>query len=163
MDLHDTITSLDLGDYSFWRNYKTIIDFSKQIMDGLNFLHKKKLCHLDVKPENIMVNIFKQNFKIIDFGFCSKFPFEDYVCNIKGTPGYFPKYIKDCEITQWLPKVIANDMIQVNGATPITKKRLVYTELTLLVRGRVLYMIYYFYKENIAYFCYNFEKRSQSN
>ena len=33
----------------------------------------------------------------------------NYVFNIKGTPGYFPKHYEFDEITEWLPKIHAND------------------------------------------------------
>ena len=36
-------------------------------MEGLNFLHINS-CHLDIKPENIMINLRDNSFKIIDFG-----------------------------------------------------------------------------------------------
>ena len=54
-------------------------------MTGLKFLHEKKLSHLDIKPENIMVNSRKFKFKIIDFGFCSQEPFQDFVTEVRGT------------------------------------------------------------------------------
>ena len=40
----------------------------KKIVLGLQFLHKNKICHLDIKPENI---VFDKNFwpVLIDFGF----------------------------------------------------------------------------------------------
>ena len=56
-DLLDTIGNLSDQDYlSFWKSYKTILNFSKNILNGLSFLHQKKICHLDIKPENIMVD-----------------------------------------------------------------------------------------------------------
>jgi len=40
----------------------------KKIVEGFRFIHSKNICHLDIKPENI---VFDKNFKpiIIDFGF----------------------------------------------------------------------------------------------
>ena len=36
---------------------------------GLNVLHRKKIYHGDLKPENIMVSNDSYNLKIIDFGY----------------------------------------------------------------------------------------------
>ena len=39
-----------------------------QILEGLKHIHEKGLCHLDMKPENILLD--KQfDVKIVDFGF----------------------------------------------------------------------------------------------
>ncbi|KAI5960568.1 uncharacterized protein KGF55_004461 [Candida pseudojiufengensis] len=51
-----------------------IKQFAKQIMNGLSFLHKLKIMHCDIKPENLMIKLPsdpKSNeliVKIIDFG-----------------------------------------------------------------------------------------------
>ena len=160
-DLHDTILHLMSENYRFWRSQKIILNFSKQIMEGLNFLHKKKLCHLDIKPENIMVNTITYQFKIIDFGFCSLEPFTDYIYNIKGTAGYIPKYMKNFPITEWLPKVIANDFIEINGIIPVINNRQLVYKIDSYSFGRVLYFLNYMYKENVIYCCYNFEKNNE--
>lgn len=40
-----------------------------QIIDGVNFIHKQGIVHLDLKPENIMcVNKTGSKIKLIDFG-----------------------------------------------------------------------------------------------
>ena len=98
-DLHDTF-----NEFTFWKSYKDIFIFSKKIIKGLNYLHENKLCHLDIKPENIIVNTKKRQFRIIDFGFCSEEPFDDFTNNLRGTPGYFPKHINDNMIHICLPK-----------------------------------------------------------
>lgn len=40
---------------------------AKQVFEGLAFLHRKKIVHADIKPENILLDE-KGNAKIIDFG-----------------------------------------------------------------------------------------------
>lgn len=40
-----------------------------QIIDGVSFIHKQGIVHLDLKPENIMcVNKTGSKIKLIDFG-----------------------------------------------------------------------------------------------
>ena len=45
------------------------------MLEGINFLHEREICHLDIKPENILVK--GEEFRIIDFGFSSKYPFDE--------------------------------------------------------------------------------------
>jgi len=163
-ELLDTICHLrNYGDFSFWNSYKMILHFTKTIMDGLNYLHQKKICHLDVKSENIMVNTRTHYFKLIDFGFSSIEPFDDYVHDIRGTPGYFPKYFENEVITPWLPKIKANDMEPVNGELPmITNRTLVY-KIDSYCFGRVLYFLKYVYDNNYNYTCSCFNNHNKNN
>jgi serine/threonine protein kinase len=92
-ELFDTITDLiDNYDYTYWSSYQKILKFTKYILEGLQFLHKNKLCHLDIKPENIIVNTSNNTYKIVDFGFCDKEPFDEFITDFRGTPGYFPRH-----------------------------------------------------------------------
>lgn len=163
-DLLDTMNNLYDKDYSFWDSYESIIRFSKEIMKGLKFLHTNKLCHLDIKPENIMVDIGKKKFRIIDFGFCSLEPFNDYLSHIRGTLGYFPRYdTTSNDDTNYLPRIQANDMVPIcnNITIPIKKDYKLVYKIDSYCLGRVLYYLKYMYKTNKTYSCYNFEKKKE--
>lgn len=148
-------------DFTFWKSYKFIINFSKKIMDGLRFLHDKKICHLDIKPENIMVDKYKNKFKIIDFGFSSMEPFTDYINEIKGTPGYFPKKFPDKDSIKILPEIKANDMEYVNGVLPIVSNRKLVYKIDSYCLGRVISYVRYIYQESKEYTCFCNESKSR--
>ena len=163
-DLLDTIGDLDKGNLIFWNSYKKILLFIEKILKGLSFLHNNYLAHLDIKPENIMVNTLNNEFKIIDFGFCSKYPFDDYVNNIRGTPGYFPKYFRDDKITPWLPLIRANDMNPINNKLPMQINRKLVYKIDSYCFGRVLYFLTYVFKSNNTVSCYTlFRKNKDEN
>ena len=68
-------SNYDLGDYlmitktGFGELYTKVIFY--KILTGIQEIHKSKICHRDIKPDNI---IFGENFipKITDFGHCIK-------------------------------------------------------------------------------------------
>ena len=63
-----------------------------QIIQGIKEIHQKKICHRDVKPENLL---FTKNkiLKIIDFGLSSEY--DDYLSTPCGSPCYAsPEMIK---------------------------------------------------------------------
>jgi len=158
-ELYDTIMDInDRKDFSFWGSYNDILEFSKKIMEGLSFLHQKKICHLDIKPENIMVNTLTREFRLIDFGFSSMEPFDDYVHKIRGTPGYFPKFFNIEEVAPWLPKIKAKDTYLVNGKIPFRQDRTLVYKIDSYCFGRTLHYLKYIYKKNKTYSCYNLEK-----
>ena len=43
-----------------------IVYFMKQVLDGLKYIHRNKICHMDVKPDNILIDLNLQ-VKLIDF------------------------------------------------------------------------------------------------
>ena len=157
-ELLDTINQVfQYEDLSFWKSYKFIYKFTSQMLEGINYLHEREICHLDIKPENILVK--GEEFRIIDFGFSSKYPFDDFVDDYRGTPGYFPKYYPQVSIEPWFPRIEANDTLLLRGDIPIKKYRNLVYRIDSYCLGRVLYMIRYFYEENKVYLCCNFEKK----
>uniref|UniRef100_A0A3Q2CEV0 Si:dkey-240h12.4 n=1 Tax=Cyprinodon variegatus TaxID=28743 RepID=A0A3Q2CEV0_CYPVA len=67
------------------------IEFLKQILEGLKFMHSNNIAHFDLKPENIMLSDKASphlNVKLIDFGLAHRFcPGEEYRTT-SGTPQY---------------------------------------------------------------------------
>lgn len=150
---------LDDGIDNIWKSYRVIMSFIKKISSALLYLHQHQIAHLDIKPENIMVNIKTNTFKLIDFGFCDVFPFDNFLSDIRGTPGYFPKHYNGIKYDNMLPKIEANDFIitDFNCYPHFDNRSLVY-KIDCFCFGRTLYMLKKLYDDHKIYYCCNFEK-----
>jgi len=53
----------------------------KQISEGVQYIHKQGIVHLDLKPENIMcVNKTGTSIKLIDFGLARRLGNDFFAC-----------------------------------------------------------------------------------
>lgn len=93
------------------------IEFMKQILEGVGYMHSKNIVHFDLKPENIMLSKklgSAPDIKIVDFGLAHRFsPGEEYKSN-SGTPQYIPP-----EVINYEPLSSAVDMWSIGVITYI--------------------------------------------
>ncbi|NWI15263.1 DAPK3 kinase, partial [Crypturellus soui] len=94
--------------------------FLKQILDGVHYLHSKRIAHFDLKPENIMLldkNVPNPRIKLIDFGIAHKIEAGNEFKNIFGTPEFVAP-----EIVNYEPLGLEADMCcscrRLSGASP---------------------------------------------
>ncbi|XP_008835295.1 death-associated protein kinase 3 [Nannospalax galili] len=98
--------------------------FLKQILDGVHYLHSKRIAHFDLKPENIMLldkHAASPRIKLIDFGIAHKIEAGNEFKNIFGTPEFVAP-----EIVNYEPLGLEADMwsigvityILLSGASP---------------------------------------------
>ncbi|KAM9423917.1 death-associated protein kinase 2-like isoform 2-T4 [Salvelinus alpinus] len=98
--------------------------FIKQILEGVHYLHTRKIAHFDLKPENIMLldkNVPLPRIKLIDFGLAHKIEAGAEFKNIFGTPEFVAP-----EIVNYEPLGLEADMwsigvityILLSGASP---------------------------------------------
>uniref|UniRef100_A0A8C7SI42 Death-associated protein kinase 2a n=1 Tax=Oncorhynchus mykiss TaxID=8022 RepID=A0A8C7SI42_ONCMY len=98
--------------------------FIKQILEGVHYLHSRKIAHFDLKPENIMLldkNVPLPRIKLIDFGLAHKIEAGAEFKNIFGTPEFVAP-----EIVNYEPLGLEADMwsigvityILLSGASP---------------------------------------------
>uniref|UniRef100_A0A8L0DSU2 Protein kinase domain-containing protein n=1 Tax=Oncorhynchus mykiss TaxID=8022 RepID=A0A8L0DSU2_ONCMY len=71
------------------------IEFLKQILKGVGFMHTKNIAHFDLKPENIMLAdkmMPHPHIKIIDFGLAHRLKQGEEYRSLSGTPQYIGKW-----------------------------------------------------------------------
>lgn len=76
-------------DEDFELTEREVIKYMLQIVDGVNFIHKKGIVHLDLKPENIMcINKTGSKIKLIDFGLARRLENAGSLKVLFGTPEF---------------------------------------------------------------------------
>jgi len=83
--LSQTIQNIDLG-------LKTKLRIAIQIVEALEFIHQNEVIHMDIKPDNIIVNLEEDFLQVIDFGISTRLsrenPFLSSPENLEGTLVY---------------------------------------------------------------------------
>lgn len=109
-----------------------------QICQGLQFLHKRNIAHLDIKPQNLLLTAaFPQGeAKLCDFGISRLILPGEEIFEIAGTPDYIAP-----EVLQYEPISLATDMwslgilayVLLTGHTPFgaDSKQATYCNITL--------------------------------
>ena len=154
-------------DVSIWEKNakKKMYSFIYHMLDCLKYLHSNKIVHLDIKPENITYNEvvnynlknFGRRFKLIDFGFADKEPFERSIYKPSGTHGYIPVYYNRNE--PWLPNTNPDDWSyqgHISLRNPFDRRCSLYKS-DIYSLGRTIHYLDYLIDDilNRPYFTYN--------
>lgn len=74
---------------------KKAVEFMKQILSAVYYMHKNGICHRDLKPENMLYDTESNSLKLIDFGTAAYFTKADSLKALVGSPYYVaPEVIK---------------------------------------------------------------------
>ncbi|XP_046864995.1 myosin light chain kinase, smooth muscle-like isoform X2 [Xenia sp. Carnegie-2017] len=101
---------------------KECVHYMRQLLEGLQYIHRMNIVHLDLKPENIVcVSKYSWNIKLIDFGLAKELKPGTIVKTMQGTPEFVAP-----EIINYDPIHLASDMwsvgviayILVSGLSP---------------------------------------------
>ncbi|CAL8382382.1 unnamed protein product [Gadus morhua 'NCC'] len=91
---------------SFEHTEPTSVRYMKQILEGMQYVHKQNIVHLDLKPENIVcVDSTDIQVKIIDFGLASKLEPDKVLKVMHGTPEFMAP-----EVVNYEPVGLETDM-----------------------------------------------------
>ncbi|CAL1600135.1 unnamed protein product [Knipowitschia caucasica] len=92
-------------DDNFEHTEPTCAHYMHQILDGMQYVHKQNIVHLDLKPENIVcVGTTGTHIKIIDFGLASKLDDKPLLV-MHGTPEFVAP-----EVINYEPVSLQTDM-----------------------------------------------------
>lgn len=89
MEYIDGITLADLLDYAGQLNADVVAHIAQSIGNALSFAHENGVLHLDIKPENILIDR-SGTIKIADFGMANLMSATGYENARGGTVGYMP-------------------------------------------------------------------------
>ncbi|KAG7459707.1 hypothetical protein MATL_G00213430 [Megalops atlanticus] len=93
-------------DDNFEHTETSSVHYMQQILEGIQYMHKQSIVHLDLKPENIVcVNKTSTLIKIIDFGLASKLDPNTPLKVMHGTPEFVAP-----EVINFEPVGLATDM-----------------------------------------------------
>ncbi|XP_055019198.1 myosin light chain kinase, smooth muscle-like, partial [Boleophthalmus pectinirostris] len=93
-------------DDNFEHTEPTCARYMQQILEGMQYVHKQNIVHLDLKPENIVcVDTTGTNIKIIDFGLASKLEADKPLLVMHGTPEFVAP-----EVISYEPVSLETDM-----------------------------------------------------
>jgi serine/threonine protein kinase len=83
------------------QRFDELMNYFNQLLNGIDFMHSKGIAHMDLKLENLMINLDSKILKIIDFGDARIFNNNGKICKECGIYGTYefmaPEIFKNAE------------------------------------------------------------------
>ena len=80
---------------------KDYLYYFSQLLDAVEYIHSEHVAHLDIKLENIMIDISKKTLKLIDFGESCMCSNDTTLRGLRGTEAYVPP--EEYGLTEFTP------------------------------------------------------------
>jgi serine/threonine protein kinase len=80
---------------------KDYLYYFSQLLDAVEYIHSEHVAHLDIKLENIMIDISKKKLKLIDFGQSCMCSMDTTLRGLRGTEAYVPP--EEYNLTEFIP------------------------------------------------------------
>jgi len=141
-----------IADRSYTLTEQKVIVYVRQMVEALNFIHSRKVVHLDIKPQNIMLKSKNRDeIKLIDFGLARKMDHNKRTkVGFAGTIGFMAPEVLKCTTaspaTDFFSVGVVTYMLLSGGHEPFWQK----DEMTTMKRTLHVKPVYHAIRQGVS-------------